>query len=134
MSTGDLYDTKETRNMPSEASASNSTGNDFDHDHNNKNEDRQLDPWLVELLESLREIYMKRSELFKKMNYEEPVEVLKKLKVAIRKKKKLKTQTTIKRSLSVGDEMRHERFKIKTPVVIVAGPKGQGGQDKNGSN
>lgn len=44
------------------------------------------------------------------------------MKVAIRKKnKKWKNQSTMKRSLGVGDEMRNEKFKIKTPhVVIVA--------------
>ncbi|KAK4707965.1 hypothetical protein R3W88_028890 [Solanum pinnatisectum] len=132
MPTHDLYDTIETRNMPSNESTSNNTGNDFDHD-NNKNEDRaRLDPMLMELLESLREVYMKRrDQLLKKIDYEESIEVLKKLKISIRKnKKKLKTQTIMKRSLSVGDEMRNEKFKIKTPhVVIVARPNGQ-----NGSN
>ncbi|MCD7457119.1 hypothetical protein HAX54_034252 [Datura stramonium] len=115
MSRDDLFDTTETRNMPSQA------GNDFDHDHNKNKDGQQL-----ELLECLREIYMKRRELIKKMNYEESVEVFKKLKVSIRKKKKkLKTQTTIKRSLSVGDEMRHERAKVfsfplnKVPILLV---------------
>lgn len=128
MSTHDLYDTIETRNMPSKTSTSNNTRNDFDHD-NNKNEDRgHLDPMIMELLEPLREVYIKRrDELLKKIDYEESIEMLKKLKVGIirKNKKKLKTQTIMKRSLSVGDEMRNEKFKIKTPhVVIVARPNG----------
>lgn len=135
--------------MSSETSTSN-TGNDFDLEHN-KNEDRpniirwksgkMVDPKLLELLESFRELYVKRRKFFKKIfpvNYEESVEVFKKLEVAIRKNKKMKNQATVKRSLSFGDEsnIRLERFKIKTPVVIVAGPNGQdkNGQENNGSN
>lgn len=118
----------ETRNMPPlETSTSNSAGNNFEHDHN-KNENRaHIDPrMMLELLESLR-------KLMKKMNYEESMEVFNKLKVGIRKK--VKNQTTMKRSLSVGDEMKNEKFKIKTPhVVIVARPNGENGQDNKKSN
>ncbi|PHT39649.1 hypothetical protein CQW23_18503 [Capsicum baccatum] len=105
--------------MPSEASTSNSIENDFDHDYN-KNEDQpHLDSRLLELLASLGEVYVKRRELIKKMNYEQSMEVFKKMKVTISKNKKWKTQTTMNRSLSVGDGIRNEKYKIKTPHVVI---------------
>lgn len=109
-----------------------------------------VDPRLLELLESFKEIYVKRNEFFKKIFpgniYEDFVQVFKKFSdKAIWENKKV---TTMQRSLSFGSttpreftgddqsELRLERFKVSTPPVMVIGPNGEGGQtdkgDKNG--
>ncbi|KAL0317267.1 UNVERIFIED_CONTAM: hypothetical protein Sangu_2141000 [Sesamum angustifolium] len=103
---------------------------------------KRVDPRLLTLLESFGEIYVERHEFFKKIfdgNTHE--ELFKKIGNALRKKKEIKKARSMPRSLSmraikrrgVDDEIdgfKVERFKVRTPNVVVAGQDGtgQGGQ------
>ncbi|KAL0322171.1 UNVERIFIED_CONTAM: hypothetical protein Scaly_2513500 [Sesamum calycinum] len=103
---------------------------------------KRVDPRLLTLLESFGEIYVERHDFFKKIfdgNTHE--ELFKKIGNALRKKKEIKKARSMPRSLSmraikrrgVDDEIdgfKVERFKVRTPNVVVAGQggTGQGGQ------
>ncbi|KAK4431100.1 hypothetical protein Salat_0872000 [Sesamum alatum] len=103
---------------------------------------KRVDPRLLALLESFGEIYMERHEFFEKIfggNICE--ELFKKIGNALRKKKEMKKAKSMPRSLSmraikrrgVDDEidgLRLERFKVRTPNVVLIGQDGagQGGQ------
>ncbi|KAL2548961.1 Uncharacterized protein Fot_10491 [Forsythia ovata] len=101
---------------------------------------KRVDPRLLMLLESFREIYVKRREFFKKVfpgSYEDFVAVFNKTATASRKNKEMRSFRTIGRSLSLGSrrkppEIRPQRFKVRTPKVIVAGGDGQGDQSDKG--
>lgn len=116
-----------------------------------------VDPRLLQLLESFKEIYVKRNEFFKKIFpeniYEDFVQVFKKFGDQTlwknNKKKKVTKMATMQRSLSFGNtnisrefseddelsELRIERFKVSTPPVMIIGPNGESGQnDKSDKN
>ncbi|CAA3032676.1 Hypothetical predicted protein [Olea europaea subsp. europaea] len=92
---------------------------------------RSVDPRLLTLLESFREIYDKRRDFFKKIfpkSQEDFVDVFKKTSTASRKNKEVRSFRTIGRSLSLGSR-RPQRFKVRTPnVIVVAGGDGKGDQ------
>lgn len=98
---------------------------------------KRVDPRLLVLLESFREIYVRRHEFFKKIfpkSYEDFVAVFKKTGNASRKNKELTSFRTLGRSLSLGSK-RPERFKVRTPnVIVVAGGDGQGDQSDKGGD
>ncbi|KAI3458878.1 hypothetical protein Pfo_015541 [Paulownia fortunei] len=107
------------------------------HDIIRWNSGKRVDPRLLALLESFGEIYMDRHEFFKKIFHGNHEEVFKKIGDALRKKKQMKKSRSMPRSLSMraikqrgvddeSDGLRLERFKVRTPNVIVAGPDGTG--------
>ncbi|KAL3640549.1 hypothetical protein CASFOL_015517 [Castilleja foliolosa] len=96
---------------------------------------KKLDPNLVTLLELFGEIYTERHEFFKKIfhgKHEE--EVFQKVDNVFKRKKTMKKARSMTRSLSmrainrrgIDDDLRLERFKIKTPNVMVAEPGEEG--------
>lgn len=99
-----------------------------------------VDPRLLTLLESFEEIYVERREFFKRIFDEKYEELFEKIGEALKKRKKMKKGKSMGRSMSmraigrrgIDEEMeglRLERFKVKTPNVIVVGQDGssQGG-------
>ncbi|PIN03888.1 hypothetical protein CDL12_23583 [Handroanthus impetiginosus] len=112
---------------------------------------KRVDHRLLGLLESFAEIYENRHEFFKKIFHENHDELFKKIGDGMKKKKEMKKAWSMSWSQSVRginrrgvdgeiDGLRLERFKVKTPNVIVvepagAGPIGQGdhGQTTQGS-
>lgn len=93
---------------------------------------KKVDERLLMLLESFfQEIYVKREEFFKKIfpeKHEEFTDVFNKIGAMLSKNNDKAKHRTMRRSLSVGSPRRLERFKVKTPNVIVSGSAGQGGQ------
>ena len=93
---------------------------------------KRVDQRLMMLLESFyQEIYVKREDFFEKIfpeKHEEFTDVFDKIGAMLRKNKDKAKHRTMQRSLSVGSPRRPQRFKVKTPNVIVSGSDGQGGQ------
>lgn len=100
-----------------------------------------VDPRLLALLESFGEIYVERHEFFKRIFDEKHEELFEKIGHALKKRKKMKKGRSMRRSMSmraigergIDEEMeglRLERFRVKTPNVIVVGQDGssKGGQ------
>ncbi|KAL1557731.1 hypothetical protein AAHA92_08277 [Salvia divinorum] len=96
---------------------------------------KMIDSRLLALLESFGEIYIERRGFFKKIfdeTYEELFETVGK---ALKNMKKMKKTRSMRRSVSMRaigtrgiddevEEPRDERFKVKTPNVIVVGQDG----------
>lgn len=96
---------------------------------------KRIDSRLLALLESFGEIYVERREFFKKIfdeTYEEMFEIIGK---ALVKRRKMNKAGSMGRSMSMRaigsrgidqeiEGLRLERFKVKTPNVIVVGQDG----------
>nr|GMD57281.1 Nuclear valosin-containing protein [Ipomoea batatas]GMD59285.1 Nuclear valosin-containing protein [Ipomoea batatas] len=96
---------------------------------------KRLDPRLLTLLESFRDVFDKREDFFKKIFpgiYEEFKDVFGKFAMIKGQKREMKTRA-LERSSSLGSArgLRLERFRVKTPnVTVVTGPQDGGGQVK----
>nr|GLL40112.1 hypothetical protein A4A49_06928 [Ipomoea trifida] len=97
---------------------------------------KRVDPRLLTLLESFRDVFDKREDFFKKIFpgiYEEFKLVFEKFAKIKGQKREMKTRA-LERSSSLGSArgLRLERFRVKTPnVTVVTGPQdGGGGQVK----
>ncbi|KAG8377454.1 hypothetical protein BUALT_Bualt08G0034700 [Buddleja alternifolia] len=119
---------------------------------------KKVDPRLLALLESFGEVYVNRHELFERIFHGEHEELFNKIgdalkmkmKMKMKKKKEIKKARSMKRSMSMraigkrgiheenGDELLiDERFKVRTPNVIVTAGQdddGQGDHTAQGSN
>lgn len=93
---------------------------------------KKIDQRLLMLLESFfQEIYVKREDFFKKIfpeKHEEFTDVFNKIGAMLRKNKDKTKHRTMQRSLSVGSPRRLQRFKVKTPNIIVGGSESSGEQ------
>ncbi|GFP88810.1 hypothetical protein PHJA_001024700 [Phtheirospermum japonicum] len=98
---------------------------------------KRVAPWLLALLEAFGEIYVDRREFFKRIFQGDHEELFKKIGDDLKKKKHMKK--IMKRSIimrgirergideEIGDGLRLQRFKVRTPNVIVDGDDdGQG--------
>ncbi|GAA0163399.1 hypothetical protein LIER_39589 [Lithospermum erythrorhizon] len=113
---------------------------------------KRVDPRLLATLESFREFYVEKRELFKKIfpeMYNEFVDVFKKLGDMMEKNKEaasMEQSRTLDRSLSFGsprassrgieidDDFVNEKFKVKPPTVIIGGGSdGRGAQTGQGN-
>ncbi|KAG6414847.1 hypothetical protein SASPL_122221 [Salvia splendens] len=104
---------------------------------------KMIDSKLLALLESFGEIYIRRREFFKKIfdeTYEELFEMVGK---ALMNTKKMKNTRSLRRSMSMRaigtrgideEELRLERFKVKTPDVIVVEQDGPTQTTKDSSS
>ncbi|XP_057789356.1 uncharacterized protein LOC131006192 [Salvia miltiorrhiza] len=110
------------------------------------NSGKRVDPRLLGMLEMFGEIYVERREFFDKIFHGDHEEVFKKIGHALKtKKKQMSKSGSMKRSTSMRairqrgldaeeiNELRAERFKIRTPNVIVAEGDEQGAQAANDS-
>ncbi|KAI3470575.1 hypothetical protein Pfo_027238 [Paulownia fortunei] len=108
---------------------------------------KRVDPRLLALLESFGEIYVDRHEFFERIFHGDHEELFKKIGDLLKRKKHMKKSGSMKRSMSMRairqrgveeeseDGLRVERFKVRTPNVIVAGEDdGKGAQTTKGSN
>ncbi|KAG8362733.1 hypothetical protein BUALT_BualtUnG0045900 [Buddleja alternifolia] len=114
---------------------------------------KKVDPRLLALLESFGEVYVNRHELFERIFHGEHEELFNKIGDALKmkkKKKEIKKARSMKRSMSmraIGKRGIHEenddeilideRFKVRTPnVIVTAGQEddGQGDHTAQGSN
>lgn len=106
------------------------------------NSGKRVDPRLLGTLEMFGEIYVERREFFDKIFHGDHEEVFKKIGHALKAKKQMSKSGSLKRSMSMrtirqrgiiqeengANEFRAERFKIRTPDVIVAEDDQQGDQ------
>nr|GMD52749.1 Nuclear valosin-containing protein [Ipomoea batatas] len=89
---------------------------------------KRVDPRLLTLLESFRDVFDKREDFFKKIFpgiYEEFKDVFGKFSMIKGQKREMKTRA-LERSSSLGSArgLRLERFRVKTPnVTVVTGPQ-----------
>ncbi|CAI9091274.1 OLC1v1026249C1 [Oldenlandia corymbosa var. corymbosa] len=102
---------------------------------------KKVDKRLMMVLESFyQEIYVKRQDFFKKIfpdrMQEDFDDVFRKVDAMLNKNKSEVRNQTLQRSLSMGSPRRMQRFKIKTPAVVVGNSDGQSGgaSDSDGQN
>lgn len=87
---------------------------------------KRVDPRLLTLLESFKDVFDKRQEFFKKIfpgTYQEFKHVFGKFARIKGQKREMKVRA-LERCSSLGStrELRLERFKVKTPIVTVVTP------------
>ncbi|GER28925.1 tRNA/tmRNA (uracil-C(5))-methyltransferase [Striga asiatica] len=100
---------------------------------------KRVDPRLMTVLQLFGEIYMERHEFFNKIFRGNHEDAFKKIENLLKRKKTMKKAKSMPRSLSmraigrqrgldgeINDDLLLERFKIRTPDVIVADPVEQG--------
>nr|GLL40114.1 hypothetical protein A4A49_06928 [Ipomoea trifida] len=93
---------------------------------------KRVDPRLLTLLESFRDVFDKREDFFKKIFpgiYEEFKDVFGKFAMIKGQKREMKTRA-LERSSSLGSArgLRLERFRVRTPnVTVVTRPQDEGG-------
>lgn len=99
---------------------------------------KKVDQRLLMMLESFyQELYVKRKDFFHKIfpgTHDQLEEVFGKIDVMLSKNNNKMKHQTLQRSLSVGSPRRPQRFKVKTPAVIIGNPPGgKGGGGATGS-
>ncbi|CAA0829300.1 Unknown protein [Striga hermonthica] len=99
---------------------------------------KRVDPRLMTVLQLFGEIYMERHEFFDRIFRGDHEDAFKKVETLLKRKKTMKKAKSMPRSLSMraigrqrgvdgeDDGLRLDRFKIRTPNVIVADPGEQG--------